>query len=212
VTRRKWLIAAAAFLRAQNSLDTVGAARDLVYQALEQLSVSAPEKNVRSAISLLRAALYQYPSFGDAYYYRQLCLKHLGVDETRQRLDLAAARRYDSEALRDERDPFKLAVPRIYDNLGAVGQKWALIVGISKFNREKGASPLGFADADATAFAKLLRDPGVGRFPEKPSVPACERSSHYFRNQGPLEHDCPASETGGCRCRVHFNAWFVPLG
>jgi len=82
-------------------------------------------------------------------------------------LDLQAAERYDSDALKDGRDPFTLAVPRIYENLGAVGQKWALVVGISKFNPRTGEKPLQYAAVDAEAFAAVLRDPTIGRFPEK---------------------------------------------
>jgi hypothetical protein len=38
-------------------------------------------------------------------------------------------------------------------------------VGINKFQPKKGADPLRFAAADASAFADLLEDPKVGRFP-----------------------------------------------
>lgn len=166
MTRREWFsLAAAATVRGQSPLDTQGAARDQMYQALEQLSAKAPVKSIRTAISLLRGALDQYPSFGDAYYFRQLCLKRLNENKPQQERDLKAASVYDSEALRERLDPFTLAVPKIYEDLGTVEQKWALVVGASKFDKEKGPSPLQFADADASAFADLLRDPNVGRFP-----------------------------------------------
>ncbi len=58
-----------------------------------------------------------------------------------------------------------LAVPKIYDSLPTVGQKWALVVGVSRFQPKIGAPPLRFAANDADAFAALLRDPRVGRFP-----------------------------------------------
>jgi hypothetical protein len=155
------MAACAGLLQAQEISPEEGAARDMLYQALELLSSKSARAQVQSAISLFRGALDQYPSFGDAFYYRQLCLKRLDTDPQRQKLDLEAAQRYDSEAFRDQRDPFKLAVPRIYENLGAVGQKYALVVGISEFATE---SPLKAADADAKAFADALRDPAVGRF------------------------------------------------
>jgi hypothetical protein len=153
------------WLTAQTLGDTVGAARDLVYQALEKLSANAAPSDVQSAIRLLRNALDQEPSFGDAHYYRQLCFKRLGIEPVLQRSHLEAAQRYDSEALRDGRDPFVLAVPKIYENLPVVGQKWALVVGISTFQPKDGAKPLRFAANDADAFAAVLRDPNVGRFP-----------------------------------------------
>jgi hypothetical protein len=167
MTRREMLALAgcAVALRAQSSEDRNGAARDLVYQALEQLSAHATPQDVTRAIRFLRASLDQYPSFGDARYYRYLCLKRLNQEPALQKSDLEAAQRYDSEALRDKRDPFVLAVPRIYDNLGAIGQKWALVIGISRFQPRIGAMALDYAASDATAFAQLLTDPGVGRFP-----------------------------------------------
>jgi uncharacterized caspase-like protein len=78
---------------------------------------------------------------------------------------LEAAKRYGSEALRENRDPFALAVPKLAANLGPVGQKWALVVGINRFQPKIGANPLEYADVDASSFAALLGDPAVGRFP-----------------------------------------------
>ena len=151
-------------LQAQ-SADFGGAARDYVYQSLELLSASSSPTEIASAARLLRLALDQEPSFGDAHYYRYLCLQRLGQDAAMQKNHLAAAQRYDSEALRDMRDPFVLAVPHIYESLPAIGQKWALVVGISQFQPKIGPERLQYAANDAEAFAALLRDPVVGRFP-----------------------------------------------
>lgn len=167
MTRRELLALAAGapLLRAQSSDDRHGAARDLVYQALEQLSAHATSQDVSRAIRFLRTALDEYPSFGDAHYFRSLCLKRLNQEPGVQKSDMEAAERYSSEALRDHRDPFVLAVPRLYDNLVMIGTKWALVVGISRFQPKIGAESLDFAASDATAFSNLLKDPGVGRFP-----------------------------------------------
>jgi hypothetical protein len=167
MTRRGFmaLAAAATCSQAQNAGDRMGAARDLLYQALELLSAHATPAQVNRAIGFIRLALDQYPSFGDARYYRYLCRKRLNLDAAQQKQDLDAAERYQSEALRDKRDPFTLAVPKIYDDLTQVGQKWALVVGIGRFQPDVGAEPLTFAAADASAFAALLSDPKVGRFP-----------------------------------------------
>jgi hypothetical protein len=156
---------AAPVLRAQRSSDSVGAARDLMYQALEILSGHAAPDQVTRAIRFLRGALDQYPSLGDAHYYRALCLKRLNQDAALQRSELRAAENYNSEALRDMRDPFTVAVPAITPNLSTVGQKWALVVGISQFNSETGAETLKYSASDAKSFADLLADPSVGRFP-----------------------------------------------
>lgn len=158
------LAAAGVRLRAQSADDILGAARDLVYQALEHLSPHATPAEVTRAIRFLRVALDQYPSFGDAHYYRWLCLKRLNQEPALQKSDLEAAQRYQSEALREQRDPFLLAVPKL-DRLSSVGQKWALTVGISQFQPEKGAETLPCAANDAKSLAEILRDPNVGRFP-----------------------------------------------
>jgi hypothetical protein len=156
-------------LAAQSAGDTNGAALDLMYSALELLSSHASDANVLSASRLLKNALDEEPNLGDAHYYRHLCLKHLNQDAVMQRVHLEAAKRYNAEALRDGRDPFSLAVPKIYDNLATVGQKFALVVGITQFQPKAGskigAERLPFAADDATAFAKVLRDPDIGRFP-----------------------------------------------
>ncbi len=79
--------------------------------------------------------------------------------------DLEDAGRYGSEAARNKLDPFKFSVPKLQGNsLAAVGQKWALVVGISKFHPDYGADPLRFAANDAQSFSKLLIDPAVGKF------------------------------------------------
>jgi len=172
MTRRELLLALGAAaavpgvrLRSQSAGDTAGAARDLVNQALELLSSKATTGDVSSAARFLRSALDQEPTFGDAHYYRQLCLKRLNQDAPTQRRHLESAELYESEALRDRRDPFTLAVPRIFGDLASVGQKWALVVGVSQFQPEIGAERLQSAAADAESIAALLRDPSVGRFP-----------------------------------------------
>src|SRR5579862_1930649 len=165
MTRRQLiaLAAAAPLLRAQKSSESVGAALDLMYQALELLSPHAAPADVTRAVRFLRGALDQYPAFGDAHYYRSLCLKRLNQEPALQKSGLDAAQRYQSEALRNQHDPFFLAVPKVDPNLAIVGQKWALVVGISQFQPDTGAEPLTFAANDAKSLADLLRDPNVGR-------------------------------------------------
>ncbi len=75
------------------------------------------------------------------------------------------ARRYHSTALAEQISPFILATPR--DNLQAVGpvhQKWALIVGIGKFNAK--FPHLSYTSKDAQDIAAALTDPEIGRFPK----------------------------------------------
>lgn len=169
MTRREFAaIAAAALVRranAQSDAAEKGAARDLLYQGLELLSSHATQQEIMRASGFFNRALDEYASFGDAHYYRALCLKRLNNAAWQSAMQRASD--YGSEALADKRDPFTLAVPKLYDNLTAVGQKWALVVGISRFQPDVGAEPLKCPANDATAFAALLRDPNVGRFPPK---------------------------------------------
>ena len=165
--RRHWLALAAAqssLLHAQRAGDSLGAARDQLVQALELMSAKASDADLLKAIGFLRRALDQDAGFGDAYYYRQLCSKKLRRNAAQQKSDLEAAADHKSEALRESRDPFHLAVPRLDDNLVAVTSKWALVVGISRFQPDVGAEPLSFAANDAAAFSEMLRDPQIGRF------------------------------------------------
>jgi hypothetical protein len=170
VTRRQFAAVAAGFAvsaRAQDASDRIGAARDLMYQALEQLSATATPDQVNRAIGFLRRALDEYPGFGDAYYYRYLCLRRLNQNSTAQASALSSARLYESEALQEKRDPFTLAVPKIHENLQEIGDKWALVVGISQFQPDTGADSLVAAASDAKSLAATLSDPAVGRFPGK---------------------------------------------
>ena len=157
--------AAAGLCKGQKAGDTSGAARDLLCQALELLWEHSTPEQVETALSRLRICLDEDANFGDAHYYRARCLERLGRQPALRKSELEAASRYGSEALRDAREPFKLAVPRIHvSDLATVGQKWALVVGISKFQPKGGADPLRFAANDAEAFAGLLADPKIGRF------------------------------------------------
>ncbi len=75
---------------------------------------------------------------------------------------------FGSEAMDQEADPFQLSTtpgaPKTA--AGPVHEKWALVVGISRF-QDKRLGRLNFASKDAKDFAAVLIDPSVGRF--KPS-------------------------------------------
>ena len=172
MTRREFASCAAAAALvpgafAQSAVAEIGAAKDLLYQGLELLSAHADPQQVARATGFFSRALDEYPSYGDAHYYRYLCLKRLNREKGLQESALEKAQRYHSEALEDKRDPFVLAVPKIYGDLAAVGQKWALVAGISRFQPDIGAESLKCPANDATAFAALLRDQNVGRFAPK---------------------------------------------
>lgn len=168
MNRRSFLaLAAAGICRAQKDGDTSGAARDLLYQALELLWEHSTPAQMETALARLRLCLDENANFGDAHYYRARCLERLGRNTTMQKADLEAAARYNSEAQREQRDPFRLSVPMLRaGEISNVGQKWALVVGISKFQPKVGADQLRFAANDAEAFATALADSRIGRFQE----------------------------------------------
>jgi hypothetical protein len=169
MTRRGFVAlgAGAAGLRGQTVNDRVGAAIDLVCQGLEILSSRSSPPDITRAMGFFGRALDQYPSLGDAHYYRALCRKKLNATPGMVASDLEAADRYRSEALADRRDPFTLAVPRTNENLAALGDKWALVVGISQFQPDIGAENLSYAEKDASAVSQALADPAIGRFAAK---------------------------------------------
>lgn len=166
MNRRTFLAlgAAAGLSRGQSPGDTKGAAIDFLYQALELLWEKSTPDQVLTAISKIRSCLDLDANNGDAHYYRARCLQRLNQKSQfplRDR-DLDDAKRYGSEALVQQRNPFKLAVPQLYNRDQAVGSKWALVIGISKFQN---VDWLGFAARDAESFAEVLKDPSIGRFP-----------------------------------------------
>jgi hypothetical protein len=168
MNRRSFLaLTAAGLCEGQRGGDTSGAARDLLYQALELLGEHATPAQVESALTRLRLCLDENANFGDAHYYRARCLERLGRNPAMQKADLEAAASYRSEAQRDQRDPFRLSAPVLRaGDLASVGQKWALVVGISRFQPKVGADQLRFAANDADAFAAALANAGTGRFAE----------------------------------------------
>lgn len=154
-------------LKAQDASAIVGAACDLLCQALELLSARSTPDQVVRALDFLKLALDQYPSYGDAHYYRYLCLKRLAADVPMQKRSLDYAAQYQSDALQEKSNPFILAVPKLYENSGSVDQKWAIVIGVGEFKIDDPdkLKSLPSAANDAKAFYNLLCDPEVGKFP-----------------------------------------------
>ena len=106
-------------------------------------------------------------SNGDAWYYRSVFEKERGQPGNVQ-YALDKAKKFGSEAMEQGANPFHLATggPAGADaatTAEPLGEKWALVVGISKF-QDKHLPRLNFASKDAKDFSSLLLDPGVGRF------------------------------------------------
>jgi hypothetical protein len=146
--------------------DQCNLAKDLVVQALERIKAGTHEE-AGNGLQLLKNATDVCINAGDAWYYRSIFEKKLG-QASKSEYSLKKAKMYGSEAMDQAADPFQLATtpgaPKAA--AGPVHEKWALVVGISRF-QDKQLGRLNFASKDAKDFAAVLVDPSVGRF--KPS-------------------------------------------
>lgn len=158
-----------------------GAGKDLVVQALERISPQAGNSAFEDALQLLKHAVQVCSELGDAWYYRSLVEQRLGHDAL-AKYAMDKARFNGSEALDEGLNPLQLATPPSRGfaveeasakapaaaatpvEVGPVAQKWALVVGISRFT-DKSIPRLNYTTADASSFADELTDPNIGRFP-----------------------------------------------
>jgi hypothetical protein len=154
--------------------------KDLVVQALELVSSTPSRDDLANGILLLKQAEEACDENGDAWYYRGLFERKLG--QGNPQYSLGKARERNSPALGDADDPFTLATPargvqaapregpaapaspRAARDLRdpEVNQKWALVVGIAKFQNPR--LNLKYTRNDAQSVSDLLRDPVYGRF------------------------------------------------
>jgi Caspase domain len=146
--------------------DQCNLAKDLVVQALERIKTGTNEE-AGDGLQLLKHATEVCINAGDAWYYRSVFERKIG-QPSKSDYSLKKAKMFGSEAMDQNADPFQLATtpgaPKTA--AGPVHEKWALVVGISRF-QDKRLGRLNFASKDAKDFAAVLVDPSVGRF--KPS-------------------------------------------
>ena len=132
-------------------------------------------------MQLLKHAVEECSELGDAWYYRSLVEQKLGHDAL-AKYAMDKARFNTSDALEQGLNPLVLATPAgrgieveeappqspgtaaAAPVAGPVAQKWALVVGISRFTDAK-IPRLNYTTADANSFAAELTDPQIGRFP-----------------------------------------------
>ncbi len=161
--------------------DRCGAGKDLVVQALERISPTSDRSAFEDALQLLKHAVEECTELGDAWYYRSLVEQKLGHDAL-AKYAMDKAHFNTSEALEQGLNPLVLATPAgrgieveeappqspgpapAAPAAEPVAQKWALVVGISRFTDTK-IPRLNYTTADANAFAAELTDPQIGRFP-----------------------------------------------
>jgi hypothetical protein len=162
-----------------------GAGKDLVVQALERVTPESDRGAFEDALQLLKHAVSECGELGDAWYYRSLVEQRLGHDAL-AKYALDKARFNGSEAMQQGLNPLVLATPAGRGfvpaatkpgqaaktesatpgpgPVGPVRQKWALVIGISRFS-DKTVPRLNYTTADATALAAALTNPEIGRFP-----------------------------------------------
>ncbi len=164
--------------------DRCGAGKDLVVQALERITPQSDNSAFEDALQLLKHAVSVCSELGDAWYYRSLVEKRLG-HEALARYAMEKARFNGSEAMEQGLNPLVLSTPASRGIIaegepavssatlpsaappikpGPVNQKWALVIGISRFT-DASVPSLHYTTADANAFADELKDPAIGRFP-----------------------------------------------
>ncbi len=168
-----------ALLGAASAQERCGAGRDLVVQALERAGPESSTAAFEDANQLLKRASAECAELGDAWYYRSLVEARLGHGPL-AKFALDKAKLLGSEAMEQGLQPFVLATgggargltasktPGTVETPAASSgppQKWALVIGVSRF-ADASIPALHYTTADATAFAALLTDPGVGRFPK----------------------------------------------
>jgi hypothetical protein len=130
-----------------------GLAKDFTVQALEQIKTGASNE-VEDGLQLLKHANEQCASLGE----RKL------NQAAKANYSLSKAKMFGSEAMDQGSDPFVLATAAAAQvKPGLVHEKWALVIGISKFH-DPHVQRLNYPSKDAQDFAALLKDPQVGRF------------------------------------------------
>ena len=143
--------------------DRCGTGTDLMVRALERVSTNSPSSAIEDAIQLLKRATEECSTLGDAWYYRSLFARKLG-HAAEADYAMKKAQFNDSDALKQNLDPFRLAAPPESEALPrTVHDKWALVIGISTF-RDSSIN-LQFTAKDATDLAALLTTKAYGRFP-----------------------------------------------
>jgi uncharacterized caspase-like protein len=143
--------------------DQCNLAKDLIVQGLERVKTGTNDE-VGDGLQLLKHATEVCISSGDAWYYRSLFENKLG-EAAKAKYSLDKAKMFGSEAMDGGADPFHLATGGTVAKApaGSVHEKWALVIGISKF-QDKHLKGLSYSSKDAQDFANLLTDPMVGRF------------------------------------------------
>jgi hypothetical protein len=143
--------------------DRCGTGRDLVVRALERLTARNSNAEVEDALQLVKQAAEECAGLGDAWYFRSIFERKLGHAQLAN-YALNKAKLLGSEAMELGADPFTLAAPPGQPASKAIHEKYAVVIGIGKFQSNFVPS-LRFTTKDARDFAAVLTDPTIGKFP-----------------------------------------------
>lgn len=144
-------------------------AYDIVVQAREQARPDLSRAELDRIQGMLKQANTMCDSNGDAFYYRYLYSRQLYLHSRRSSdkddadYALRRAEKARAEGFRRKDDPFATVAQVEEVKLSPiVREKWALVVGVGKF--QNSIKPLQYTAKDAKDFDALLKDPKVGRF------------------------------------------------
>ena len=146
-----------------------GAAQDFVVQAREKITPDATSSDLQDGLELLKHANQLCAESGDAWYYRALFERKLGHGPQAD-FAMRQAKLMGSDALSQGVNPFTVAAPAPPAGVAPstpeapVRDKWALVVGIGRF-QSPDIPVLHYTRADASGIAAALTDPSCGRFP-----------------------------------------------
>jgi hypothetical protein len=131
----------------------------------ERISPTAPRERLQDVLSYLQTATRSCPSEGDLWYFRSLLERRLGKAKSDSDYSMKKAGDNASAALAHKLDPFVESLPPVAQQVVPehVREKWALVVGIGKFEAPD-IPTLHLTAKDARDFSTVLKDPQYGRF------------------------------------------------
>lgn len=135
----------------------------MVVRALERLTARNSNAEIEDALQLVKQATGECAGLGDAWYFRSVFERKLGHAQLAD-YAMNKAKLLGSEAMDVGADPFNLAAPPGQPPSKVLRDKYALVIGIGKFQSNFVPS-LRFTTKDARDFAAVLTDPQIGKFP-----------------------------------------------
>jgi len=153
------LVLGAALLHAQVA-DRCAPGWSTLNMVREQLTPDTPKETLELLQARINRHLSVCREIPDLWYYRSVVADRLHDTKDADYARREASSRH-SQALLGKVNPFDATAPPSPTLPANLGQKYAVVVGINKFEN---APELHYAVNDARGFADLLTDPQAGRF------------------------------------------------